>query len=335
MNKFITKYFKIIIIPFLFIILFCFYWDPFKIYYSYDDYYRNNKINGNREYICYKMYKSRKKPIFNLIIGNSRSQAFKTFFLHNYLGGDINNYFHWDGAGYGLYRTKNTLKFLVKTEKNIKNILLVIDANFLAEVNNPASHLKIQPPEVSGESYFSFYTKFILPSMNINFICSNLIYNIFGSYYDFMGHYLLKSSNDIKFFKITSDIYYAEDIDIKMDSIYYYKNLIKKGIFYDRDKEERVGNIVIGDYQKDALTEIEKICLKNNINIKIVISPLYDQIKLNPSDLFFLQSLFGRSNVYDFSGKNIYTEDLKNYYENSHFKPYIANQIIDSIYNYK
>jgi hypothetical protein len=335
MNKFVIKYFKIIIIPFLFIIFFCFYWDPFKIYFSYDDYYRNNKINGNREYICYKMYKSRKKPIYNLIIGNSRSQAFKTIFLHKYLGGDIDNYFHWDGAGYGLYRTKNSLKFLEKSEKKIKNILLVIDAEFLTEIKNPASHLKIQPPEVSGESYFSFYTKFLLPSMNINFIFSNLIFNITGNYYDFMGHYLLKSSNDIKFLKVTSDIFYAEDIDINNDSIYYYKNLEKKGIFYSRNKKQRVGISVIGRYQKEMLAEIKQICKNNNININIVISPLYDQIKFNTTDLLFLYSLFGRSNVYDFSGKNNFTNDFKNYYENSHFKPYIANQIIDSIYNYK
>ncbi len=79
------------------------------------------------------------------------------------------------------------------------------------------------------------------------------------------------------------------------------------------------------------LKEIKRILKKNNTNYKVVLTPLYEQIKYNPTDLIFLKNLFG-SNLYDFSGKNSYTENQTNYYESSHFKPVIGDSILAIIY---
>ena len=71
----------------------------------------------------------------------------------------------------------------------------------------------------------------------------------------------------------------------------------------------------------------------NKTNYRIIISPLYNQIKLNNQDLDYLKQLFGKDNVFDFSGINKFTKDYNNYYESSHYRPHIAREIMQLIYH--
>jgi hypothetical protein len=80
------------------------------------------------------------------------------------------------------------------------------------------------------------------------------------------------------------------------------------------------------------LLEIADIFKKNKTNYKLVINPLYDQVKLNQQDLDILIKLFGKENVHDFSGINFITNDYHNYYENPHYRPHIADYIMGEIY---
>ena len=73
------------------------------------------------------------------------------------------------------------------------------------------------------------------------------------------------------------------------------------------------------------------ILQKHNVNYRIIISPLYEQIKLNPTDVNVLNELFGKNYVYDFSGKNELTEPVGNYYENSHYRSFIAAKLFQRL----
>jgi len=55
--------------------------------------------------------------------------------------------------------------------------------------------------------------------------------------------------------------------------------------------------------------------------------------KLSVDDVEKLQNVFGRNNVYDFSGHNLFTKDYNNYYETSHYRPSVAADILSIIYN--
>jgi hypothetical protein len=68
------------------------------------------------------------------------------------------------------------------------------------------------------------------------------------------------------------------------------------------------------------------------IGFTIVISPLNDQIRLNASDLATLQTIFGQNRVYDFSGKNAWSENCGNYYESSYYRPLIGDSILTILY---
>ncbi|GEM_PF-1186102 len=52
------------------------------------------------------------------------------------------------------------------------------------------------------------------------------------------------------------------------------------------------------------LQEVKRILETSKINYKVVISPLYEQMKFSNQDYAILKNLF-RNNLYDFSGKKI------------------------------
>lgn len=62
---------------------------------------------------------------------------------------------------------------------------------------------------------------------------------------------------------------------------------------------------------------------------------MYDQLKINEEDLEYLKTLFGDVNVFDFSGINKFTNDYKNYYEASHYRPHVTKEIMEKIYYHK
>jgi hypothetical protein len=90
--------------------------------------------------------------------------------------------------------------------------------------------------------------------------------------------------------------------------------------------------LCILENQKAMLSNIKSIANKHHTQLKVVISPLYDQKKLNTDDLKFLQQVFGNSNVFDFSGINSITNDYRNYYENSHYRPSVTKEILKVVY---
>ena len=107
----------------------------------------------------------------------------------------------------------------------------------------------------------------------------------------------------------------------------------KMKIFYKRSPEQRISiPSITNETQLKMLAHIKQIFDSHHTNFKIVISPLYRQLKMNPADLQFLRSLFGTENVFDFSGVNGFTNDYRNYYETSHYRPNVADSIMKIVY---
>ena len=80
------------------------------------------------------------------------------------------------------------------------------------------------------------------------------------------------------------------------------------------------------------LQQIATILKKRHCSYKIVLSPIYNQLKLANTDMAYIKQLFGSENIYDFSGINAITNNYTNYYEDSHYRHKVARQILDSIY---
>jgi hypothetical protein len=80
------------------------------------------------------------------------------------------------------------------------------------------------------------------------------------------------------------------------------------------------------------LREIRAIFDRHSTDYRIVVSPLYHQVPMNAQDIRMLEEVFSETNVYDFSGVNEFTCDVRNYYETSHYRPTAAREIMCRIY---
>jgi len=321
-------------IPFIFIIISVILWDPFKVFFQYEDYYNSN-IFGNRANTCLALFlKNNPQRKYNsFIIGNSKSLAFRVHDWQQYFAADKNfSGFHFDGSNEGIYGMTKMIKFLSIHTDSLKNILLILDYHTFHDISNKNEHLFILPPSISGESSITFYSKFIHASLDPKFIYYCIEYNLTKKYKPFMQNILISPDALYNSDNLTGDIYsYQREKDINSDSIKYYREKIKNGVFYDRRIK------VIPDDTMPLITlarlkEIEKICKQHNTNIKIVISPLYEQISLGKKNLTTLNEIFGANNVFDFSGENEFTRDIGNYYEFSHYRPKVARTIMAKIY---
>lgn len=339
MKTFIKKITLLTLLSISIIIVICLIWDPFKVFRKYEDYYSNSITDSNKEFVSYMTFKS--KPdrwnINSVIIGSSRSQAFKIRDWIEIL--NKNNYhningFHFDGYAMGLYRIQNLIYYIDNNVKNLKNILLIVDNSTFKEVENPSDVLHMQPPEISNESSILFYYNVIKSSLSKDFLIDNIEYAITHKYKPRMARSLIKLKYDCHLDKNTGDVFYGYDKEIEEDSVKYYSNLVAKGIFYKRDGNKMYKSVIKKEQIK-LLDNIKNLVQRKSINIKIVISPLYDNYAFNINDKKILYQMFGDSNVFDFSANKNFTGNIGNYYEVSHYRPSVAREIMKIVYTPK
>jgi hypothetical protein len=124
-----------------------------------------------------------------------------------------------------------------------------------------------------------------------------------------------------------------EEKAIENDSEKYYESLADFAVLYPRDSTCIVSEPVISIQRRKILEDLASVLEKHpETDFRIIISPLYDQVKLNPKDSLVLVQCFGDNRVYDFSGKNEFTDNELNYYENSHYRPVLCARIMDIVY---
>lgn len=319
-----------VLIPLVTFFILLILWDPFKIFFSANKYYHNIHYMLNREHISLELLERSNKndSVSNFIFGNSRSQAFKTEDWNIYIRDKSGSFFHYDGSDFGLYRTRNIFNYLNKSGMHIKNVLLIIDLDFFKELSNPTDIVHIQPPKVSNQTVFIYYLKFLKYSFNFDFVSKYILYYFFSKSSDLIYEYPIYNKHNLT----SNDVYFTYDSLIHFDSLNYYRERIVKNIFYKRSNELVFSKCLITHEHVLLLNDIFRVLKEQGTNYKIVISPLYNQIKMEPTDLSKLVEIFGKNNVYDYSGKNTFTNSISNYYEGSHYRPVVAREILKEIY---
>ena len=335
MKKFATRL-LIFSIPFIFygIIIVWISWnDPFKIFRKHNSFYSNSIVDLNREYVCLQLFTNNSKRIkYNsFIFGSSRSLAYKIPEWKKYLDNSSIG-FHFDATGEGIYGIFNKLNYLKKKKIKIKNALLILDYSTLTTTENRKGHLSVSPPELSGESRFSYYKEYLWATSDLNFIKEYCEYSLFNKYNANNNYIFPNLKSNVKSNDVTGDICFESENKIHHDRNGYYSRKIKEGVFYDR-KIIVNNEKPISSEEKFLLKKISDVLKSESTNYKIVVSPLYDQKVLGKERMNLLISIFGKENVFDFSGKNKFTNSIYNYYESSHYRPKVANEIMDIVYN--
>lgn len=325
------------IIPLLVVGPIYLYYDPFKVLYKYDSVIADNE---NAVIVFDKYYVSTTTFLMNsnkinynaFIFGNSRSMFYQISDWKKHLGQNA-SCFHFDASGESLWALNKKIELVDKRGNNIENMLLVLDYPTLSQDKPKASLLSILAPSLANYvDVIKFHKTFFFSFLSPKFLFAFLDLKISGHAKPYMKQNSLLQDRERNYDFSTNELRfdYFENL-IRLNKYYTPERL---SVFYDRDTTiQKYSPACISETQKTVLRNIHSITQKHNTAIRIIINPLYDQLKLNSNDLAYLKSLFGEGNVYDFSGINSFTNNYTNYYENSHYRPHIARAILDTVYS--
>ena len=334
----IARFALIGIIPLIIILLTYVALDPFKVVRKYDTFYdidAKGSVAINRDYVSTTTFANNynRENYNSFIFGNSRSILYQVSDWKKHLP-PAGSCYHFDASGESLYALHKKLEYLDRKGIDIKNGLLILDYVILNKDKPKAGHLFVLSPElVNNRNIIDFHLTSFKAFFSYKFLYAYIDFQISGVVKPYMKkNYLLDDTPviyDINSNEIRFD--YFEDLIIKNK----YYDAEKISVFYKRDTMLHYSTEAIKENQKSMLTSIYNIFLKHKTDYKIIISPLYDQVKINQNDLKYLNNLFGKKNVFDFSGINKYTNDYKNYYEISHYRPHVARELLDEVYRAK
>ncbi len=306
--------------------------DFFKVL-GFQDYYATQKVVINREMVTANTYRHyRNDENYNaFIFGSSRSQAFKCENWKPYLNKTAKP-FHFDAFGEGIWGISKKIEYINELGDSIKHALVIIDRSVLNLTVPRVSHVSVPDPQISKASKLNYHGTFLKASLNPKFLVAYTDFSITNTYRDYMRAYINHSDYKDSVNPKTCDIWYGWDKEIQNDSTAFYENLKQKNVFYNRE-DLSVPKSVVTAEGINQLKRIKAIFDKHNTAYKIVISPIYDQIPMEREHIVLLETIYGSEHLYNFSGKNNFTEPIYNFYETSHFRPHVANAIMELIYN--
>lgn len=329
MKSFLKSVFRFLIIPIVFFLLLVIgyiVYDPFQVIHSYDKY---TSLQVNRSYMSTEVFlKNYKKEHYNsFIFGSSRIFGYNIDSWKEHLGTDARVY-SFDSYGEKIDAVYHKLKFLDSLNVDIKNVLLCLDVDFTFNYNeNEPRFLYMEHPLLSGKGWCDFHVTHFSAYFTPSFIISFYGNRILGLKNSYIGrhYFFVQASFDPK-----TNRPFRSDLEerIKNEPDYY-----DAPMFYTvRDTLIVSQFIQIDKEHEETLRGIKQIFSKHNTNYKVVINPLYSQVKFNPQDMDAIISVFGSEHVYDFSGRNEFTTSKYNYYEESHFRPFVGDSIMNIIY---
>lgn len=324
-----TLFAKCVLLVSPFIILFAtyVYYDPAQVIWHYTDF--NNLYMQNRGFISTQTFinNNSAQKYHSFILGNSRSGPYYTTDWAPYIH-DKNPY-HFDAAGESMTGLYGKIKFLDTHADSLKNVLIVLDRTLLRMIGGrpDGGPLFMTDNRVSENSWLDFQMSFIKIYFSEDYAFKFLKYKLFGGE-------LPAGTDKYHYQPISNDMpMWKHDREIAEDSAGYYTRNSKEFKLPPRNSADIANEPAIKQEQLAMLKEMAAIFRRHHTNYAIVISPMLDKIPMNQQDLRVLREIFGPTHVFDYSGTNKFTQNYRDYYEWSHYRPHVARQIMREIYN--
>jgi hypothetical protein len=331
MDKKATLLKRIILFSLPFVILTVIYiiTDPFMVIYKYDDFNGKQYIHKNRDFVSTEMFKKNSDKFIydSFIFGSSTSLFIPPSIWSNYIETE-NKVFSFDASSERLPGLWSKVKYIDERGIKLKNALLVFDFRTFKDFDN-SDPTSMKHFEVYHSSKYNFHYKYLLQFLKIEFLTVIIPYKLFNKFFPYMEGVIsvMQESYD----PITNE-FYNTGVDqlLKTDSLKYYEERIDRfpprpGTYREETKMSTCEHVRM-------LTEIKDILDKNNTAYKVLICPSYNQVAYNREDLKLTEDVFGKENVYNFTGINRFTEDKSNFYDGTHFKKFVGKQLLDSAY---
>jgi len=331
-EKIHTLFLKVsaLVLPLFIVLIFYLFSDPFKVIYHYKSFYPSFVVL-NRDFVSTETF-LHNNPHFHydsFILGNSRSIFYEVGDWQKYISST--KCFHFDASAETLFGIYSKIKFLDANNVPLKNVLIIMDYGTLIDTYDSKGHLFIKHPLVSGKPWYAFHLEFVKAFFDLKFLIAYTDLSVSKRIKNYMVADCLLDDRPTEYNAAANEIKLAEfERIIKNNPTDYY--LPRKDVFYERSAVQIYSPMAIRSEQDRMLREIKNIFMKNKTDYRIIVNPLYDQTKLNSSDLAYLIKVFGSDNVFDFSGINDITKNRYNYYEASHYRPHVARLILSDIY---
>jgi hypothetical protein len=318
----------IVAIPFQVILASYVYLDPFRVLHHYEQMPPDSLGELlNRDFVSTeKLLRERERRTYDsFIFGSSRSQAFLCSDWAAYLP-DAHPY-HYDAFGEPLPGIVGKVRLLDELGLPIKNALLIVDHKLLADLEEPTGHIYVKHPRVNRSFGPAFQVPFLKAYFTDWFWWKYILRVIDPSRLDPLAD---KYRRYQVYDPVTNDISYAErERDLQTDPDRYYAD---RADDFTRPAVATTSPEVLGERQISLWNEMAEVFRRHGTDVRIVVSPLFDQMRLSAHDREALERMFGRDHVYDFSGRNEFTADIHNYYDPAHFRPAVGREILRRIY---
>lgn len=332
LRKFILSVakFSIVVLAF-FLILLCvyIYKDPFKAIRDYDDY-SMSRVAVNRDHISTETFlKNHQQQQYNsFLLGSSRVLAISIDKWKDKIGLD-NSPYMFDASRETVYGIHSKLQFLDSKGTKLDNVIIFLcrDHSF-QDYHDDVWHLTIKHYATSGQNKILYHLEYFKSFLNLEFLKNYIDWEYNQVFKLHMYKHIQQFCNSYD--TISNELFLTDyDRNLKENEVKYYNRIIHA---MTAERSAQIDSLSRIDYDnKKMLKEIKMILKKHNSDYRIVLSPLFEQIKYHPEDMKLLQQLFG-SNLYDFTGANSITNDYHNYYETSHFKKHIGDTILNTLY---
>jgi hypothetical protein len=332
MNKLIKKV-ALFLLPLLILSTLYIITDPFQNILPRDEY-AFDYMMLSRGNVSTKVYlKNKDKYIYDsFIFGSSRSCSHTSKEWAKYLSKDNVpfSFGAWNESIEGIYRR---IKLIDSLKGLLKNAFIIIDVDrtFAKSDTDKVSDFSSDHYLISGISKYDYYMNDYFSYLkNPLLILTSIDYKLFHRRRWYMESFVHMDKGDLD--PVNNDWDLNSEKTILTDSISYYKGSADK--FYKRSPVQKIAKVQISKKKEQYLLKIFAVFKRHHTNYKIVIAPLYDQIKLNPQDILVFDNIFGKSNVYDYSGINEITDNLFNYGKDVvHYRKKVGNLIYEEIYH--
>lgn len=299
--------------------------DPFMSLHRYQVYDAPIRLNENIvEWGIYKNAIDARRPFNSFILGNSCTMAFRC--------GDWERYLHKGSRAMRLFGNSETLaavnaklQALERDRTDIDNALIVLDISALGKDQLKSGFEYILPAEVSGRSRLLMQFDLMRAFFRPDFLFAYLRYKVTGTIDEnskCMNPYgRVRDSRN-------NDCLNPREKMIAKDGEKYWQDIRQNAA----QRKKTVAPPCIYEPQAEVLRSIAMLLKRHHTSYRFVISPDFDEVKLNPKDLQSLKAIFGQQNVFDFSGKNAYSTDYHNFYESAHYRPCLGRQLLKEMY---
>ena len=320
MKKFLINILLIISIPF--IIIFSLYWltDPFKVNKQFS---LNNFTDVNREYISMGLF-LKQNPIYHynsFVFGSSRCHGINTYTWKHLLNKTTNqkdtiSQFLFQAWSETINGINQKIEYLDRNNIPLNNALVLVDIGSFRK--DAEDVLSVKHYLLSEKSKISYQKVFVQAYMGNPGKIASSIKRLIKPKPVYIGFDTISNDGNIN-----NRYNYLEEPK---------QNSLDKSQFGKRPlKEQFAEQEITSDYLK-ILENIKRIFDKHQTQYKFIITPTYNQVRINDEDLKLLNQVFGEDNVYNFSGKNYITEDKYNWTDNWHFDLIVGWWMLHTIY---